>query len=384
MTRQGADMTDVRSGTALSHATLKAMAARWFPLVPRSKPVCRSLAERVTRACALAQAAITAEDDPLSRAAEALNLAALILSDCGAPEQAQDLCERQARLLAAARPHDVAAAKLSLQPLINIGRLLVRGGDPVACQYFQGLFDAVAARADVTIGGIEVNCSRLTRDDASHREIIRWLWPVMLSDGTRALTSAGRWAEALTHLQRHNGIGERMLDGRQVLVLSHCVAQDYEAAHAALPADTPTAWEHAVTRCLETLILTLAGDQPGTAAAQIADAYAQPGVTEQPVTFRTRLGLCARALATGTHYEPAIARQAIDAALDSADAYAAHDLVSDPGCLHHATPQETKTLTATVRAAGIAQGAPTGTAHTRLIHAVKASETAIARLLLTL
>ncbi|MGH3903080.1 MAG: hypothetical protein ACRDTE_02600, partial [Pseudonocardiaceae bacterium] len=42
--------------------------------------------------------------------------------------------------------------------------------------------------------------------------VIRWLWSALLSDGTRALTRAGRWAQALQHAQQHKGIGQRLLD----------------------------------------------------------------------------------------------------------------------------------------------------------------------------
>ncbi len=48
---------------------------------------------------------------------------------------------------------------------------------------------------------------------------MQWLWTVLLSDSLRALCKAGHWTEALRQAQQHNGIGQRLLDGRQIAVL---------------------------------------------------------------------------------------------------------------------------------------------------------------------
>src|SRR5213079_568106 len=79
----------------------------------------------------------------------------------------------------------------------------------------------------------------------------RWLWTVLLADGTRALAGAGRWKDALDHLQQHRGIGHRLLDGRQVAVLATCLTGDPAAALMLLEASAPAEpWEHAVAACL--------------------------------------------------------------------------------------------------------------------------------------
>ncbi|MGH3936272.1 MAG: hypothetical protein ACRDS1_15065 [Pseudonocardiaceae bacterium] len=59
------------------------------PLLPRSKPVCRSLTERLDRVRRQADLASQHTEDSLGRAAEAHNLAALIVSDCGMPALAR-------------------------------------------------------------------------------------------------------------------------------------------------------------------------------------------------------------------------------------------------------------------------------------------------------
>jgi hypothetical protein len=67
----------------------------------------------------------------------------------------------------------------------------------------------------VTVDGITVPTD-LTATQADRDEVRQWLWRVILADGARALITAGHWKEALAHVQRHHGVGERMLDGRQV------------------------------------------------------------------------------------------------------------------------------------------------------------------------
>ncbi|MGQ0777843.1 MAG: hypothetical protein ACT4NY_26110 [Pseudonocardiales bacterium] len=112
-----------------------------FPLLPRSRPVCRSLTERLERVRRHADLASRHTDDALLRAAEAHNLAALITSDCAMPELARDLCWRQFGIFATNGPYDQATAKLTLQPLVNLGRLHTRDGNGTAAyQLHEALF----------------------------------------------------------------------------------------------------------------------------------------------------------------------------------------------------------------------------------------------------
>ncbi|WP_073816627.1 hypothetical protein [Kitasatospora sp. CB01950] len=74
---------------------------------------------------------------------------------------------------------------------------------------------------------------------------------VGIADGTRALTVAGRWSEALRHIEEHRGIGLRILDGRQVAVLAVTFTGDLPAAFALLEETEPgDPWEDAVTTAL--------------------------------------------------------------------------------------------------------------------------------------
>jgi hypothetical protein len=371
-------MSSAAPATTLQPTGAAALAALRLPLVPRSKPACGPLDARIARTCRLARATAAGENDPLEHAAEALNLAALILSDCGAPELAKQLCRQQALCFATAGPYDTATAKLALQPVINIGRLLSLAADPAAHRYFQALFSAVAGRGEITIDGDPVSYVTLARSDNDHREIVQWLWQVLLADGTRALTRAGRWSAALEHITQHNGAGERLLDGRQVLILARAAEQDHEAALTLLAASsTPTAWEQPVAACLQALVLAMAGQLTAAAISAMSRAYEQPGLAGTHAVFRVRLGLCALSLATGTRHEPAIARQVIRAALDDGDAYAAHEVTRHHDCMSHATGAERLTLSGTVRKAGLGQGKPPAEQLDLLMDAARISEAAI-------
>ncbi|MEE2044785.1 hypothetical protein Q7689_15620, partial [Nocardiopsis tropica] len=68
----------------------------------------------------------------MTRASEVMNKAALLASDIGAPELAAALCWQQYATFRHAAPLTVAAAILAVQPLVNLGRLAIRTGDPAA------------------------------------------------------------------------------------------------------------------------------------------------------------------------------------------------------------------------------------------------------------
>ncbi|MGH3754979.1 MAG: hypothetical protein ACRDRP_20235 [Pseudonocardiaceae bacterium] len=97
--------------------------AEWFPLLPRGRPPCRALPCRVDEIRELARSAsYGANDARISLAAEAHNKAALILSDCGLADLAQQLCWRQFDIFRAATPLTAKTAKIALQPIVNLGR----------------------------------------------------------------------------------------------------------------------------------------------------------------------------------------------------------------------------------------------------------------------
>lgn len=342
-----------KTETAQPVAPLQEVARR-FPLVPRPRAVCRSLEQRVARVRDRAHLAAQRGDDALLRAAEAFNVAALIAADCGLPELARGLCWQQAGVFLPGRPYPAATAKLALQPLINLGRLLVRDGDPDgAYQVFRGLYDGLRDRASTVVTGREVDLADLVTEE-DRLEIVRWMWLVLLVDGSKALARAGRWTEALRHAEQHRGVGGLLYEGRQVSIIARAAAGHHdEAAHLldSTPIEAP--WEEAVAACLHTLFLRLADQPADPVIPAMVDAYLRLPPEPEHVVFQVRLGLCVLGLAHGGCGAEDVARKMTGTAVASSDAYAAWELLDGAP---HAVGDDRPMLTAMVDAAGLGRG----------------------------
>jgi hypothetical protein len=319
--------------------------ARRFPLIPRPRPPCTPLAERVAAICDLAGTA--ADTGNLASASAVLNQAALLASDCGLPGLARRWCRRHARVCLRAAPLTAQAARHALEPLVNLARLHIRDGNgDAAFHVLDTLYQATTAQMPATIDGIPVPAANLTRSPQDHRDLCRWLWTVHISDGPRALISAGRWQDALTHLQHHNGIGQRMLDGRQVAVIAHCTAGDTGTALKLLHQTAPAQpWERAVTACLTVLCRQHADLPAGPFLTAMLDSYQQLVSAPHLAVFHTRLGLSVIDAAGGVEHPAArgIAHSLINHA--ACDGYAAREVLAHPGCTAILTGDEERTLT---------------------------------------
>jgi hypothetical protein len=362
---------------------LNDLVEQWFPLLPRSKPVCRSLTDRLDRVRRQADLASQHTDDALRRAAEAHNLAALILSDCAMPALARDLCWRQFDIFATSGPYDQATAKLTLQPLVNLGRLHTRDGNGTAAYHLhEALFQAAKTRTEASVDSRTISLGTIVHPGDDHREIVRWLWTILLADGTRALCRAGRWSEALHRAEQHNGLGQRLFDGRQVAIIAHCAAHHHaEAIRLTEASATPTAWEQAVAACLKVLCLTWASQPTHSATTAMVNTYLALDPVPEHAVFHVRLGLSVADLAHHTHDTHPVIRMTERSALDSGDAYAARDARTNrtPSPLTEAAAHA---LDKTVRAAGLGTTMPPRLLD-NLMHSVQSCETALARALTT-
>jgi hypothetical protein len=263
--------------------------ARRFPLVARTRPACVPLARRVAELRDRAREAAHTGD--LTEAAAVHNQAALVASDCGLPDLARQWCHQQVNIYLRARPLGAQVARLALEPITNLARLYIREGQGErAFALMDTLFIAVSSRTDADVDGIEIPAD-LTDSTETHQHIRSWLWAVLLATGGRALAAAGRWAEARVRLGEYKGIGRRMLDGRQVAVISHAVDGDTDSALALLADTTPgEPWENAVTACLTIQCLGASGV---TDLAALLDQYHGVDTTSRTglAVFHTRLGL---------------------------------------------------------------------------------------------
>ncbi|MFF0659233.1 hypothetical protein [Micromonospora tulbaghiae] len=263
---------------------------RRFPLVARPRPIAKALTARVDDLCALAERAEREND--LAAASAVYNQAALIASDCGQPNLARQWCHEHAEAYLPALPLGAQAARHALEPLVNLARLHIRDGNgDAALQLLTDLFHAVSTRTDTSVDNYPLPASRLTRSEHNHREVRQWLWSVLIADGARAMTSAGRWQEAYEHLKRHNGIGQRMLDGRQVAVIALATTGKIEQAETMI--DTTIdgePWEQAVTACLARACVHAVSesDEP---TIVLLDRYRRLRPVRSQAVFHVRLGL---------------------------------------------------------------------------------------------
>ncbi|MGW0239875.1 hypothetical protein [Micromonospora chalcea] len=334
---------------------------RRFPLVARPRPAAKALATRIDDLCALADRADREGD--LAAASAVYNQAALIASDCGQPELTRKWCHEHADAYLRALPLGAQAARHALEPLVNLARLHIRGGNgDVALGLLNDLFQAVSSRTDTLVDGCPVPASRLTRTDDDHREVRQWLWGVLLAEGARALTSAGRWKEAYDHIQRHNGIGQRMLDGRQVAVIAHATSGEIGCALTFIADTVPgEPWEEAVTAFLAYLCARAAGEPEGAYLDALLRSYRRLMPTPGLAVFHTRLGLAVIDAVGGVGHSGLqdLAAGLISHALRCDDAYVAHDLLHHRDILTVGDAKSGAKLTESLQAAGLAhQGMP--------------------------
>ncbi|WP_433394106.1 hypothetical protein [Micromonospora sp. KLBMP9576] len=353
---------------------------RRFPLVARPRPAAKALTSRVDDLRVLAKRADREGD--LAAASTVYNQAALIASDCGQPDLAWQWCHQHADAYLRALPLGAQDARHALEPLVNLARLHIRDGHgDAALGLLSDLFRAVSSRTDTLIDGRPLLASRLTRTEDDHRQVRQWLWGVLLAEGTRALTSNGRWKEAYDHLQRHNGIGQRMLDGRQVAVITHVTAGELESARTMI-AETAGGepWEEAVTACLAYLCAKAAGEPEEAFLDALLRSYRRLTPTPSLAVFHTRLGL-AVIDAAGQLDHPevrSLAADLIDQALAFDDAYVARELLDNRSILTVIDARSMVRLT-DIMQAGTACGRLPTVAQERLLQSLAVSRAAIRR-----
>jgi hypothetical protein len=324
----------------------------------------------------MARTAHTEDNQALAAAVQ--NKAALIASDCGLHDLARTLCWQHFNTYLHHWPLDAPTARYALEPLVNIARLLIRTRDANGAHHLlDALFHAVSAHGDAVIDGRSVSFRHLTNTEEDHRTLCQWLWTVLLADGTRALTSAGRWQEALAHVQQHKGIGRRLLDGRQVAVLAHLHADDPDTALTTLSQSvTAEPWERAVAACLTALCIARTAQRPDEAVTTMIDHYLRLPPSPGVVLFQVRLGLTVTDIAgmTGQHHEAErAAGRLVERALTSEDGYAAQEVLNNRSNRTNLTAAHRRVLSAVVRSAGLDRDAIPQHLITELLNAAEAA-----------
>ncbi|MFF4988532.1 hypothetical protein ACFY19_15140 [Streptosporangium saharense] len=369
-----------------SSTSLQALAALRFPLVARPKPICRPLDVRLNQIQTRADQAEQGGDEALLRAAEALNLAALLASDCGMPHLARDLCRRQFAIFHAARPLTAVHAQLALQPAINLGRIYIRDGDGQrAFLLFHTLFTALQAQGTADLDGDAFSFCHFLRTTDDQRETSKWLWQIVLSEGTRALSRTGQWQKALTYATELRGIGLRLWEGRQINVLTQVFNDAPDVALDLLDhTEINEPWEAAVHACLIVMTLRAAGRRTGRHIPQMLATYLdlEPDLTL--VDFHTRLGLTIiDILAEEEAFISSICDRLLAEATGIGGAHAAREVLAHPGFRARLAPTQIAALEATFRATALDDAQALEGSVESLLHAVKQSESAMRRSLAT-
>lgn len=333
--------------------SLAATIAARFPLVARKRPPAKPLDARVDRLVRLAETAHR-ESDP-DKASMVFNGAALVASDCGDPSLARAWCRRHASLYLSQAPLNGYTARFALEPVVNLARLRIRGGDgDGAYRLLAHLYAAIVGGTSALLEDLEIHPRQLPADPEELNQIISWLRGTLLSDGTRALTLAGRWDDAVNHVRRYDGIGPTLLDGRQVAIVAHLLKDEGPSAAALLAATMiETPWEQAVSGVLTTWLELAAGRTPVDHADLLKRVSAVPRAPGLAV-FRVRLGLTALDLSVGLPIDVVdnLTKQLVADAIHDEDANAARDLINHP-----AVPAEHQgTLRPLMKASGLEQG----------------------------
>ncbi|MEX5636410.1 hypothetical protein [Parafrankia sp. FMc2] len=333
--------------------------ARRFPLVPRPRPTCSPLDARVGELCALADTAQRTGDR--ATASAVFNQAALLASDVGLPDLARAWCHRHVELHLGRQALTAQAARYALEPLVNLARLHIRAGaGDAAARLLDSLYQAVSTHHDVILDDVVVPTARLPATVDDHAKLCQWLWTVLLADGVRARTTAGRWDDALAFLRRHKGIGQRMFDGRQVAIVASAIAGNWADAHALLNATACTEpWETAVSACLTVLCRPAEDVAAPAAATAMLDHCGRLDHSTLPVAFRVRVCLAALDAARHVHdVDPRpLTRSMIHQVLEAGDGYAARDLLQAPSARGYLDACQARDLTGLVNTCGLESGA---------------------------
>ncbi|MEV6672899.1 hypothetical protein [Streptomyces sp. NPDC051162] len=340
-----------------------------FPLIARPRPACLPLPDRVQELAKLADQAQQQQIQGL--ASTVYNQAALLASDLALPDLARELCLQHVDAYLDAYPLPAMSAIRCLEPVVNLARLYIRAGHPDdGLRHLLDLYEAVSEDKTVVFDSVTVPVG-LVRTAEDRHEVRAWLWRVLLADGTRTLTGAGHWREALTHIEKHRGVGTRMFDGRQVAVIAALTTGNTQQAADLLAATAPgDPWEHVVTTSLTALCRRATGQLHDQELTDLVNTYlhhkAEPGAT----VFDLRLGLTV--LDTIGTEHPAARRLVAELAQrteTARDGYAARELLAYPPTAEHLTKQQAADYRDLVHACALGAG----TLPTRLDRSLSAS-----------
>ncbi|MFF5538526.1 hypothetical protein ACFY71_39775 [Streptomyces cinerochromogenes] len=347
--------------------------ARRFPLISRFRPACLPLPQRVRALVELSATARTKADQGLASAA--YNQAALLASDLSLPDLARQWCHQHAAAYLHATPLPGMTAIRALEPVVNLARLQIRASNTDDGRHrLLNLFDAVSNAAPAEFEGVHIP-AELTTSDTDRDEVRAWLWRVILADGTRTLTTAGRWTEALAHIEKHHGLGLRMLDGRQVAVLAALHGDPHHATSLVAQTTPGEPWENAVTSCLAVMCHRAAHRPVDDLLSELVNTYVQREPETGTTVFDTRLGLTVLDLLNQPDAPAAhlVAEELHRRTMAATDGYAARECLANPRFTNLLPTRKTNATRDLVHACGLDDGGLPLALAAKLVHALRAS-----------
>ena len=326
------------TGSGTVHAALG-----WLPLAGWSRMPCPPLPARTARIAEI----LNGNGSLLGAASHALNMAALLASDCGMDDLARDLCHRQIQpYLRISRPLTADEGRLMLGPALNLARLDLRAGSPdEALRRLEDIDQAVAAGRDISVDGSVLPVSAIGGTSEEHAKLRNVVRALHVGDGVRAHAMAGRWHLAAGLAETLGGVYSRLLEGRQAAVIARCLAGDLDGARRVLTqAAAAESWEDQVAACLA-FLASPAGEVTDAVDTMTSRFLADPLPADR-VLFRARLSATVVALSREIRPDNAaqVAMAAAGEAIRAGDAYAARDILASPAAASLLGPRSRKEL----------------------------------------
>ncbi|MER6694982.1 hypothetical protein [Streptomyces minutiscleroticus] len=270
---------------------------------------------------------------------------------------------------------------MSLMPLVNLARLQMREGlGEAAYGLLICLNDAARRRNRTDINSRTVDLSALTGTDGDHRTVCQELWVILLVDGARALARSGRWTEAADAMAQHRGIGNRLLDGRQIKIMALMEQDLDQQARALIEAAQPAEpWERAIALLLHAHCRPAAIPVPEPDRDRALHEAGQLLAHPDPPTaaFQTRTALSALELDRSGQHTASV----LDSLVGVARLDAARDALRHPVAASALGTGVTDVLNAVIDAAALGSGVLPAHHHQALTAAVAHAEAELERLL---
>lgn len=183
-----------------------------------------------------------------------------------------------------------------------------------------------------------------------------WMRRQLVTRGSAALMTTGRWTEAENLVRNYRAIGPGLSEGQQTAILGRYSLGDLTSARRLLDdAMLTTGWERQVAANVRLLLAT--HDERNLAATTVAEMFTRPidGTSTEPTELHSRMAATATHLLAANRHSAAaeVATAAAQQALAEPDGYAARHLAHTPAVIALLRPFEANALEAIVSEAGL-------------------------------